>query len=128
MTLLRLPPEQAARFVWYEWSPDGRQVAVDLRDRVAVYSLQDGTYKAVPSPISAGLITGWLPDSSRLLLADYAIRKFILLDTRTWRAREIAYPASVEGDGLFSLSADGRTLAVSHGTATADVWLMRIPQ
>jgi Tol biopolymer transport system component len=126
-TLLRLPREQAARVVWFEWSPDGHHVALDLRDTIAVYSVKDATYRTMASPIGAGLITGWLPDGSRLLLNDYVQRKLILLDIRTWRTKELPYLASLEGDAWFGLSADGHTLAVAHGTATADIWMLQLP-
>lgn len=126
-TLLQLPNDEAAQLAWYEWTPDGRHVALDLRDSVAVYSLEIGTSRTTPSPIGAGLITGWLPDSSRLLMSDYVNRKLIVLDIRTWRSTEAPYPDAVEGDATFGLSADGRTLAAEHGTSTADIWMMRLP-
>jgi hypothetical protein len=81
----------------------------------------------MPSPIGAGLITGWLPDSSRLLMNDYVNRRLIVLDSRTWRSTAAPYPAAVEGEGTFGLSADGRMLAVTHGASTADIWMMRLP-
>jgi hypothetical protein len=50
-----------------------------------------------------------------------------LLDIRTWRTKELPYLASLEGDAWFGLSADGHTLAVAHGTATADIWMLQLP-
>jgi Tol biopolymer transport system component len=103
------------------WSSD-RGFAVQAGSVLAIYSFETGAYRTTPM---SGAILGWIPNTALLLLNDGWERRFTIVDTSTWRTKDIAYPSFIpEGDVRFGLSPDGRTLALAHATYKGDIWLM----
>ena len=103
------------------WSPDGRRLALRSGALLAIYSLDSGQYRT--AAIDGGIL-GWLPTGSHILLIHRRLRRFLLVDTNSWQTTVVDYPSFIPpGDVRFSLSADGRTLAMVHATFAGDIWL-----
>jgi hypothetical protein len=93
---------------------------------LVIDSLERGTYRT--ENISGGIL-GWIPNTPVLMLSRTPQRRFVLVNTESWDTREIPFPSTIpEGDVRFGLSADGRTLTITHATFSGDVWLVNDPQ
>jgi serine/threonine protein kinase len=105
------------------WSPDGKQIAGNVRGAVAVYSLQTHRIETV---FDHGDAPQWL-DQKHLLFFEKDAPK--VLDLATRRVADMpgaAASAPVElADGLFQrrLSTDGSTLYVLQVVDRGDIWI-----
>jgi dipeptidyl aminopeptidase/acylaminoacyl peptidase len=118
---IELPQAIPPDFARLTWSSDGHELAARFGPVLAIYSVSRGTYRT--TSVLGGMV-GW-PPGPILVLDQADERRLALLDTRTWRAREIPYAPHLEPDDRMVLSADGRTLAIEHGTYHSDIWLVR---
>ena len=110
-----------------DWSADGRKIAIDLPggDGVWFYSVEARTYHRVASATTSGAPSPsprWLSDSRRFV---YSSRDGLwLTDTVSGETRELL---SLRGETLSNpiVTSDDSQLFFTHGTTTADIWLMR---
>jgi Tol biopolymer transport system component len=132
----------------YELSPDGRHLAVRMRAdgptgstpsragaNVMIVPLDGGEPREVVPPAPGGLRTiAWTPDSSSLLV----LKRPASAPAQLWltplnggepRKLEIAADGWIQGsegalDSGFSLSPDGKRIAVLTGKRSAEVWAL----
>ena len=114
-------PEGRADFVAWDWSPDGRKLAVTFvrpRPGVGYYSLAEHRYERVTD---AGSYPMWLSDSRRVVYA--AGGKAYLADTLTKRVREI-FDAGEERIRSVGIARDDRLLYFTIHESESDIWLL----
>jgi Tol biopolymer transport system component len=110
------------------FSPDGRRIAGALYSSAAnpvggaVYSLEDRSYRRIPTGDAAALL--FLPDGRRLLLVSR--REIRLFDLEKGGVRTlVAAPERGEINSA-ALSRDGRSLAWHESTDESDIWLAEL--
>jgi Tol biopolymer transport system component len=107
------------------FSPDGRRIAGALYSTAAkpvggaVYSLEDRSYRRVPTGDAGALL--FLPDGRRLLLVSG--REIRLFDLEGGGARTLVTAPEGGQIASASLSSDGRYLAWHESTDESDIWL-----
>ena len=107
------------------FSPDGRRIAGALYSAAAnpvggaVYSLEDRSYRRVPTGDAGALL--FLPDGRRLLLV--SSREIRLFDLEGGGVRTLVTAPEGGEIGSAALSRDGRFLAWHESTDESDIWL-----
>ena len=110
------------------FSPDGRRIAGALYSAAAnpvggaVYSLEDRTYRRVPTG-DAGTLH-FLPDGRRLLLV--SDRELRLFDLENGGVRTLVTAPEGGEIGSAAFSRDGRHLAWHERTDESDIWLAEL--
>ena len=108
------------------WSPDAKRITLssatrpDLDSTIVVYDLDSKQYLDIHI---RGRSAYWLPDSRRLLYVEQG--KVTMLDTATHRTREVYRllgQVTLENTG-FTLSHDGRRIALVAVEEQSDLWL-----
>jgi Tol biopolymer transport system component len=125
--------EETVGFFPYDWSRDGRHI---LGTRLlangewspAVHVVADGRLQGIPGPDGRPLVNfqegaSWL-DSHRAVAADARTQRVYVHDLRTGATAELP---GIPTPGEFSISADGRTLAVSRTRLESDIWMLTLP-
>jgi serine/threonine protein kinase len=116
----RLPnPSAKGPFFASSWSPDGTQLAGDVRDEaVYLFSLLSRRYERIATPGSQPV---WFHDGRRLLYIDRGIQ---LYDTRTKRSRLLLAPSEGSSFLVADLAPDDRALYTIRTRNEGDVWLL----
>ncbi|MBI1786315.1 MAG: PD40 domain-containing protein [Acidobacteria bacterium] len=121
-----VPTGIAAGFHVWSWSPDGRNLAGNLRkgdglrSGLAVYSLESGKLERLSQ---LGYDPVWLADSRRLLFQEQG--RLSLMDSQSRKTREILSVAPHALGGV-TRSRDDRLLYFSVVATEADVWMATI--
>lgn len=122
-TLLKLPrTDSGARFIAWDWSPDGKKLAgmygsPDLGG--VFFDLETQKYQRFSS--TAGSVPSWLPDSRHLVYTDG--NSIILFDTQTLRSRKLFSTPIGEPRSPF-VSRDGKLLYYVVHRGESDIWLL----
>jgi small GTP-binding protein len=113
--------ETAGRF---EWSPDGRFLAVPSPGRISLWEMSTGQlYREFKGKWWVGNVA-WAPDGETLV-ARLTNGSFVTLNSAT--GEQGLKFSSERGEPIFSLalSPDGQTLAVGYFQGTIELWDMR---
>ena len=109
-----------------DWSPDGRELAIDALAKdgvwgVWIYSFTTGKYRKVGD----GWDSSWLEDGHRLLCADRG--KIVLIDTMSGNAKDLL---AIPGEALrFPLAITQESkLVFNRNVLTSDIWTMRFDE
>jgi WD40 repeat protein len=118
-------PENAIRFVAWDWSPDGKKLIGTMSRpalELAYFSFETNLYETLATTLSGPPM--WLPDSTRFL--SYHDNKAYLGDIRTKKTREIF--VSRDGDlRSLDISTDGTLVYFTVYSSESDVWLLDLP-
>jgi Tol biopolymer transport system component len=120
------PPEAAATYVGYSWSPDDRQIAGTTYTKnkeipgIVIYDLASRQYQRLNHEGNGPI---WLPDHRRLLFSHN--NRISLIDGQTKVARELLLPRGELADNPV-ISPDGRFLYYSVDDNEESIWLITL--
>ena len=122
---LPAPPEPAALFTAWSWSPDGRKLAGGLSRTdgtflgVTVYFMESRKYDRL-TPLGS-FVMHWLRDGRRILFHHEG--KLYLIDTLSRKVHEVLSVTPHEIHYYFGFSPDNRVIVFTLDATEADIWL-----
>ena len=108
----------------FDFSPDGRQLAVRSRTRCVVYSLDDWSKETQVPPLGAAISLAFAPDASTLCGIIASEEGKFLIRACDLSTKKVAAESRALDEPFYSLAfaPDGSTLASGHSGGNVVVW------